>query len=544
MFSQSLTEDVRYLAEDIQAVQDKIDDPVLCEKIEQYVSAPFDIQEIYRQDAGECGAHEHHLTLPVAENTELLVVILRSAETPILSRPQIQRVARASKAYKDYKNWQADLSDSDDDEGPDNDDAWLFEDLNILMKLMMRKKEKEALVALIFEGVTAELLKDIITIFYSPLATVYKAASIADSLGDLQAFINDMIKTVDQVEEREYGAADSSLPCIVSAEDPQRTVQTFIDLVQRHEQSFYSFVHNVHSKGQGLFDALMSWIELFLSYAQRGLPQQLDLEVLLPHSGPERIAILKEVDEVAQYHYKLKVAHEEKIRRRFQGGGAGDQQTAEEAALVNSVLQSLSLAESTVGSAGEIAMEEEEENWDEDEDEDDTIDDTASEASSIQSASVIKRPPRGPSSLGAVDDNLSQKLGRVTLSPPGDPNSSRRSSAALAPPEDQGLSKRRSSGSLRTSLDLIRNSSKTRTGSGGSDTPPPPPPKDTKPHPPHVKVKRHRKPKRTHVLIPPPETPNIEALRPLFVAVVSASLQNDTQLTIYSGRAPARCQAP
>lgn len=44
-------------------------------------------------------------------------------------------------------------------------------------------------------------MKDIITIFYAPLAQVYKAASIADSLGDMQNFINDLIKTVDDVEE-------------------------------------------------------------------------------------------------------------------------------------------------------------------------------------------------------------------------------------------------------------------------------------------------------------------------------------------------------
>jgi hypothetical protein len=52
----------------------------------------------------------------------------------------------------------------------------------------------------ILQGFTAELLKDIITIFYTPLAQVYRAASIADSLGDMQAFINDLIKTVEQVE--------------------------------------------------------------------------------------------------------------------------------------------------------------------------------------------------------------------------------------------------------------------------------------------------------------------------------------------------------
>lgn len=51
------------------------------------------------------------------------------------------------------------------------------------------------------QGFTSELLRDIITIFYSPLAKVYRAASIADSLGDLQNFVNDLIRTVESVEE-------------------------------------------------------------------------------------------------------------------------------------------------------------------------------------------------------------------------------------------------------------------------------------------------------------------------------------------------------
>ena len=53
------------------------------------------------------------------------------------------------------------------------------------------------------QGVTADLLKDIITIFYAPLAQVYKAANIADSLYDLQMFITDLVKTVEANEERE-----------------------------------------------------------------------------------------------------------------------------------------------------------------------------------------------------------------------------------------------------------------------------------------------------------------------------------------------------
>jgi hypothetical protein len=82
---------------------------------------------------------------------DLLVIILRSPEVPTLSRPQLQRCFKASRAYKAYKSAQAEMEDSDDDLGPEDDDAWLFEDLNLLLKLWTKRREKEGLLALIFE---------------------------------------------------------------------------------------------------------------------------------------------------------------------------------------------------------------------------------------------------------------------------------------------------------------------------------------------------------------------------------------------------------
>lgn len=242
------------------------------------------------------------------------------------------------------------------------------------------------------QGHTAELMKDIITIFYAPLAQVYKAASIADSLGDMQNFINDLIKTVDDVEECECYtplvccrsstvSADyvHSLSCPVSQEDPGRTVQTFIDLVDRHEQAFYNFVHKVHSKGSDLFSSLMAWIEIFLDFLRDGIPPQadggpirIDLDVLLPHSGPERLNILKEVDAIAVYHYKLKVAHESKIRRKFlrgtaRGPDADGLDADDEQALIDSIVDGLSLGGTMAGDAAEIE-EEDEDSSEDDED--------------------------------------------------------------------------------------------------------------------------------------------------------------------------------
>ncbi|KAI0340931.1 hypothetical protein BDW22DRAFT_1359779 [Trametopsis cervina] len=331
MFTGSLMEEVKSLEEDIESVKEKVEDPVLCEKVRLFVNAPQEIQSIYKADAA-------------SENMHVLTVVLRSGEEPRLNRAQLLRVLRSARAHKAYTDSHP---DSDDDEGPEDEEAWLYEDLLLLAKLYTRLRDREQLIALIFEGNTSDLLKDIITIFYAPLAQVYRAASIADSLGDLQNFINDLIRTVEQSEE-------------LSQQDPARTVQIFIDLIQRHEQSFYSFVHKVHSKGEGLFDQLMRWIEQFLTLMREGLGSPISLEFLLPHTGKEREEIMQEVDAVARYHYLLKVAYEAKVRRRFGRSQAQSEADAEDEAaadLVNGVVSDLSFGDLVKGDADELAAE-------------------------------------------------------------------------------------------------------------------------------------------------------------------------------------------
>ncbi|RDB22498.1 hypothetical protein Hypma_010155 [Hypsizygus marmoreus] len=387
MFTSSLAEEVKALEADIEAVKDKVDDPIMCAKIRQFVYAPREIQDMYKADAA-------------AERMNLLTVVLRASEEPILSRVQMHRLAKAHRAHTVYLKRRAELADSDDDDGPQNEDAWLLEDLKVLTHLYSKLRDREQLIALIFEGSTAELLKDIITIFYAPLAQVYRAASIADSLGDLQNFINDLIKTVDQVEE-------------LSQEDPHLTVQAFIDLIQRHEQSFYSFVHKVHSKGENLFGGLMRWIELFLTIVREGLGSTISLEFLLPHGGEARNEILEEVDGVALYHYKLKIAYEAKLRRRFgrmqQQGDDADVEDEATQALVNGVVGEINFGELIQGDADDLAAEETDDSSDEYGDDDDSSEydssdvsdsDDSGEESSSSEEPAPRPPPKHPHKHG------------------------------------------------------------------------------------------------------------------------------------------------
>ncbi|KIY71442.1 hypothetical protein CYLTODRAFT_435231 [Cylindrobasidium torrendii FP15055 ss-10] len=393
MFSGSLQEEVRVLEEEIVAVKEKVEDPVMCEKVKRFVYGAKEIQDLYKSDA-------------LAEKLPLLTVVLRSGDEPALTRQQLQRVARAHRAHAAYTKHKETLYDSDDDDGPQDEDAWLYEDLKHLAHLYTRLRDREQLIDLIFEGFTADLLKDIITIFYTPLATVYRAASIADSLGDLQAFINDLLKTVESVEE-------------LSQEDPHRTVQAFIDLVQRHEQSFYNFVYKVHSKGESLFDSLMRWIELFITVLRDGIGGELSLEFLLPHLPEERRKILEEVDKVATYHYKLKIAHEDKVRRRFgRASGKADSEEQEVEKMVENIVGELNFGDLVSGDVAELAAADSgsdetgsSDEEDEDEDEDDETDssdegstqsgETTSSyettSSEGQSRQPLRKPPLQPS---------------------------------------------------------------------------------------------------------------------------------------------------
>ncbi|KAG1754063.1 uncharacterized protein EDB91DRAFT_1243031 [Suillus paluster] len=499
MFSSSLTEEVRTIEEDIEAVKAKVDDPIMCEKLRLFVNAPREIQDTYRVDAAE-------------GKIPLLAVVLRSGEEPRLNRDQLRRVHRAHLAHATYMRERGSLADSDDDDGPRDEEAWLFEDLKVLVQLYSRLRDREQLIALIFEGVTAELLKDIISIFYAPLAQVYRAANIGNSVSDLQNFITDLIRVVEATET-------------MSEQDPQVTVQIFIDLVGRHEQAFYSFVHKVHANGKGLFESLMRWIELFLTVLREGLGSLVSLEFLLPHGGQERANIMDEIDRVARYHYKLKIAHEEKVRRRFtraQGHDDADAEDEATQALVHGVVGEINFGELVQSDALDLAAEET----------DDESDEYSSEYETDSSGSYEDTESEENEEEGPTPTRSRVQTARPSphISPPQHP---------LTPPplQQPPPSDRQRSISLRSTKSAnFSYQSKWKdvppvpplpSSLHRADKPlPPPPPTLTSRSAENVRRAPNHPPRKSKVstnTLKPPNLVHIPRLLPLFVEVVSAA---------------------
>jgi hypothetical protein len=90
-------------------------------------------------------------SLPVSEEMHLIAIVLRNSEHPVLSRPQMHRVAKAWEKYRQYLKYKKELDDPEDDEGPADEEAWLFEDLQLLGKLYSRLRDREQLISLIYE---------------------------------------------------------------------------------------------------------------------------------------------------------------------------------------------------------------------------------------------------------------------------------------------------------------------------------------------------------------------------------------------------------
>jgi hypothetical protein len=87
MFSSSLQDEVRAVQEDIDLVAERIDNASVCQKIERYVNAPFEIQTMYRRDAGKLLVFGPCSTAP--NILTIVFIFSRRRARPLGGRPSI-----------------------------------------------------------------------------------------------------------------------------------------------------------------------------------------------------------------------------------------------------------------------------------------------------------------------------------------------------------------------------------------------------------------------------------------------------------------------
>jgi hypothetical protein len=295
IFSMTLSDGVKAYQKSIDALVLKIGDPVLVSKIKAFVEAKEDTKNILREEASE-------------EGIDLVVTILRSDYfTPELTPPQIERVFNAYVAWNN-------AVDSVDDELKQG--AQLFAYLKQLLKLFTRQRDKAMMASMIEEPTTLQLFRDLFSIFYEPLVRVYKSANVYSSITDFAVFADDGIAVIEKARRQDVSA------------DPNQTVQSFIDLCARHEHNFYKFVHEVHIHDNGLFGALMAWLEDILDFLRKGPSGgKLDMNALVQGAidlgQVDKEMCIKEINELIKWQEARKKWHQDKTRQKMAADGTG-----------------------------------------------------------------------------------------------------------------------------------------------------------------------------------------------------------------------------
>jgi len=173
IFSLTLNDGIKNFQRSIDALAEKIGDPVFVEKLKKFTEEEEAVKFAIRDEA-------------VSDELDIIVVILRSdLIEPSLNPRQIEQLYNAYVAFNNaVENVDEELRQG----------AHLFSDLKQLMRLYIRQRDKAMMLHLIEEPVTLQLFRDLFTIFYEPLVRVYKSANVYNSVTDFAVFIDDLIQ--------------------------------------------------------------------------------------------------------------------------------------------------------------------------------------------------------------------------------------------------------------------------------------------------------------------------------------------------------------
>ena len=296
IFSMTLNDGIRGFQKAIDTLCIKIEDPIFCEKLKRFTDADAETKDAIRAESA-------------ADEVDLVISILRSERIrPDLKPAQIGRIFNA------YVAWNNVVENVDEEM---KSGAQLFAYLKQLLKLYTRQRDKAMMLSIVEEPVALQLFRDLFTIFYEPLIRVYKSANVYSSVTDFSAFADDAIKVVEKCSRQDVAA------------DPNQTVQSFIDLCQRHEHNFYKFVHEVHIHDNGLFIQLMGWLEGILDFLRRG-PKggKLDMNALFQGAVDvgqiDKTKAIPEIDALIRWQEERKQWHQNKTRQKMAADGTAN----------------------------------------------------------------------------------------------------------------------------------------------------------------------------------------------------------------------------
>lgn len=306
MLTTNLTDQARDAAKEIHDIERRLGDAALCQRIHNYVYFPEQRSE--------------ELVEGISDFERLTIIVNDPHIQPELTAESIVRFGSARGWVDQLRAGHTPPVQTAPDGSLRYPEFEFLEGLHQLFVLQNRKRDAEKISELLFQGVTGELMKDLVSVFYGPLAQVYKDANIADFVYKVSLFIDDLIAVIQRVTQFSAGDVRESEGC--------GKLQHFLDLVERHEQTAYAFIHSIYSSNSNqLFRNLLEWMDSFLiAIREKVVTGPIDMQALVDANVAPRDSLALKMDlcSLAAYHRRRKARQMRNLRRKIIKADAED----------------------------------------------------------------------------------------------------------------------------------------------------------------------------------------------------------------------------
>lgn len=197
----------------------------------------------------------------------------------------------------------------------------VFQSLKVLLREHERYRDREQILEVIYDKNIPLLAKEAIAVFYKLLSQMSKFCNLPKRIDTLQKFLDDLVITV---------------------QSTNRHHNRFVELAERHEESLWMFLHEMHhnsveKQNVSMLKDLIDWCALGLSWFEKGVSampttknndteanlreDKLDLNALLA-SAKDPAAVQKEVEDIVKWHKYIKIRYHVSLRVRLSGRAA------------------------------------------------------------------------------------------------------------------------------------------------------------------------------------------------------------------------------
>ncbi|KAI9295542.1 hypothetical protein K502DRAFT_324276 [Neoconidiobolus thromboides FSU 785] len=302
----SLMDQAKDTQKEIENIEKKVNDEAICNKIKNFVYSP-------NKRSSNSKFEEE-----MSEFDRINLIINDFDIEPELTADSIINYSKAKQWMEQYINDENPQVLSDQNGNLIYQEYYFLEALNQLFILYTRKRDSEAISNLMFQGVTGELMKDLLAIFYGPLAQVYKDANVSDFIMKTSLFVDDLIEVIKKVQT---GEIDKNLEA--------GQLQLFIKLIERHEQEFYHFIHSIYSNNSnGLFKNILSWAEKILNSIRNGIVEkEINLQQIVDESKQDEEfnkGLRKDLKLLNQFTVKRKQRQINNLKKKLMTVGEHD----------------------------------------------------------------------------------------------------------------------------------------------------------------------------------------------------------------------------